>query len=148
MTRLTTKTSQCFERSTDGFTQALNQGAALCDRSTELITNTYGRGAALCDLMGSKLDAVITSIDGERFSGQEQDLTVDSSFDTYPSTSDPLVETSRAVPRAKKVYSSSSSSKDSNHFSKVWLYANSRLPPHLPPFKMFVSVRSYREMLC
>jgi hypothetical protein len=28
--------------------------------------------------------------------------------------------------------------KGSNFFSKVWLYSNARLPPHLPPFKVYV----------
>jgi hypothetical protein len=32
------------------------------------------QGAALCDLISSKFDAVITSIDGEIFSGDEKEL--------------------------------------------------------------------------
>ncbi|KAF2085302.1 alpha/beta-hydrolase, partial [Saccharata proteae CBS 121410] len=33
---------------------------------------------------------------------------------------------------------SAPTSSSSNHFSKVWLYSNSRLPPHLPPLKVYI----------
>ena len=38
-------------------------------------TNAYlNQGAVLCDLIASKLDAIVTSIDGDLFSGEESDL--------------------------------------------------------------------------
>lgn len=39
-----------------------------------LKTEYLNRGAALCDLISTKLDTVITLIDGERFSGDEREL--------------------------------------------------------------------------
>lgn len=93
------------------------------------------QGAALCDLISSKFDAVITSIDGELFSGDETELVVYQP--QYPQGSTLQIEQPRGV---NNIYSSSStnSSSGSNYFSKVWLYANSRLPPHLPPFKVYM----------
>ncbi|KAH8719298.1 Alpha/Beta hydrolase protein [Phaeosphaeriaceae sp. PMI808] len=69
-------------------------------------------GAALYDVITSKFDNVINCIDGERFSGKEQDLLIYDDPQHKPS--------------------------GSNHFSKVWLYSNSRLPPHQPPFKVYM----------
>ncbi len=37
-------------------------------------TGYLNQGAAVCDLVSNKLNAVITSIDGERFSGDEREL--------------------------------------------------------------------------
>ncbi|KAF2465757.1 alpha/beta-hydrolase [Lindgomyces ingoldianus] len=111
------------------------------DHSTSLLSKTstqcLNQGAALCDIISSKLDAVITSMDVERFSGDERDLMVQQASSAYSSSSTLQVE----VPRgraANPVYPSSTTEKASNHFSKVWLYANSRLPPHLPPFKVYM----------
>jgi hypothetical protein len=95
-------------------------------------------GAALCDVISSKLDAIITSIDDENFSGNEQDLFLNDAVEAhnYPSQ-DYLAP--HTVPRgwSNPVYLNSTQTKQSNHFSKVWLYTNSRLPPHLPPFKVY-----------
>ncbi|KAF2026937.1 alpha/beta-hydrolase [Setomelanomma holmii] len=94
-------------------------------------------GAALCDIISSKFDAVINSIDGERFSGQEQDLLIyENSHKTSPSSSPPPAE-----PRGQAhnpAHAMCGGDRGSNHFSKVWLYSNSRLPPHLPPFKVYM----------
>jgi hypothetical protein len=94
-------------------------------------------GAALCDVISTKFDAVINSIDGERFSGQEQDLLIyDNPQQTSPGTSPPPGESRSQVPNAARQMVGKE--KGSNHFSKVWLYSNSRLPPHLPPFKVYM----------
>jgi hypothetical protein len=94
-------------------------------------------GAALYDVIGNKFDAVINSIDGERFSGQEQDLLIyenpqQTSLSSSPPSNGPVKETPNA---ARQMVGKD---KGSNHFSKVWLYSNSRLPPHLPPFKVYM----------
>jgi hypothetical protein len=94
-------------------------------------------GAALCDTISSKFDAVINSIDGERFSGQEQDLMIyDTPQQPYPGTSPPLGDPRHQVPNPARQMVGKE--KGSNHFSKVWLYSNSRLPPHLPPLKVYM----------
>jgi hypothetical protein len=112
--------------------------AMLSKKSTQVLN----QGAALCDLMSTKLDAVITSIDGERFSGKEKDLMVYDVPQPYAETSNMQSETTQRGPSGHAVHrrssENSSSEQGSNHFSKVWLYANSRLPPHLPPFKVYM----------
>lgn len=111
------------------------------DRPTALIskksTQALNQGAALCDLISTKLDAVITSIDGGHFSGKEQDLMV---YEQQPYPSSSTLPPDAPADRSAAVYSSSGSTttKGSNFFSKVWLYSNSRLPPHLPPFKVYM----------
>tara|TARA_R110002003_G_scaffold116_9_gene10127 strand:- start:5713 stop:7302 length:1590 start_codon:yes stop_codon:yes gene_type:complete len=94
-------------------------------------------GAALCDMISSKFDAVINSIDGERFSGQEQDLLIYENQQQYsPGSSPPPAEMRGQVPNP--AHAMCGGDRGSNHFSKVWLYSNSRLPPHLPPFKVYM----------
>lgn len=112
------------------------------ERPTNLISKksvqALNQGAALCDRISTKLDAVITSIDGGVFSGKEQDLMVEEDQMSYQSTSTlhPGHPQDRSI---ANVYSSNiNTTKSSNMFSKVWLYANSRLPPHLPPFKVYM----------
>ncbi|MCJ1438410.1 hypothetical protein MMC27_007798 [Xylographa pallens] len=95
-------------------------------------------GPAICDLISSKFNAVITSIDGEIFSGDERELII------YP-TSDPGLRggwgiTNREVSRAanKAISTAVTRPKSSNYFAKVNLYANSRLPPHQPELKLYM----------
>lgn len=99
---------------------------------------TLCRGAALYDNISSKFDAVIGSIDDERFSGKEQDLIIEDvqQQDGSSRTSPPLSEARGQAPN--NTYSSLEKERGSNHFAKVWLYSNSRLPPHLPPFKVYI----------
>jgi hypothetical protein len=93
-------------------------------------------GAALYDVISSKFDAVIASIDDDKFSGKEQDLMIEMSQQQEdPQRSSPPVGETRSRPPSER---SSSGEKGSNHFQKVWLYSNSRLPPHLPPFKVYL----------
>lgn len=99
------------------------------------------QGAALCDIITSKFDSVITSMDGEKFSGKEQDLRIyENSPPTQSATSTrsspPPVEIRGQGPNA--AHQMLGGDKGSNYFSKVWLYSNSRLPPHLPPFKVYL----------
>ena len=99
----------------------IDKPQAVISKSTQVLN----QGAALCDLMSAKLDTVLTSIDGEYFGGgKAPDLKG--------------YNTSRRRASSGNESFSSSSEEKSNHFSKVWLYANSRLPPHLPPFKVYI----------
>ncbi|KAH7075996.1 Alpha/Beta hydrolase protein [Paraphoma chrysanthemicola] len=116
-------TTNCIERPTHAV--AMKSMQALC------------HGAALCDMISSKFDAVINSIDGERFSGQEQDLLIyENQQQTSPSSSPPPAEPRGQPPNP--AHAMCGGDRGSNHFSKVWLYSNSRLPPHLPPFKVYM----------
>jgi hypothetical protein len=111
-------------------------------------TDYLNQGAALCDRISSKLNSVITSIDGEIFSGDEKELVI---YDLVPQPLPPLQPqpagrgileplvghepTSQgAANNAMSTIVTSPSS--SNYFAKVNLYANSRLPRNLPPLKV------------
>lgn len=88
---------------------------------------------ALCNLISTKFDAVITSIDGETFAGYEQELEIHQ--DAPSGIRGGWGVTSRQVSRgANRAISTAVVS--TNYFAKVDLYANSRLPPHLPPLKL------------
>ncbi len=98
---------------------------------------TLCQGAALCDVISSKFDAVITSIDDDKFSGKEEDLKVYEEATQKPSgSSSPPGR--RKDTAEDQIYEALGGDKGSNHFAKVWLYSNSRLPPHLPPFKVYM----------
>ncbi|KIW02522.1 uncharacterized protein PV09_06320 [Verruconis gallopava] len=77
----------------------------------------------LYDRMSMNLDRVITCMDEEKFSGNEKDL------DLLPATTN--------TSRSSKQSLATTTSK-ANHFSKVWEYSNSRLPPYLPPVKLYL----------
>ncbi|KAF2629323.1 alpha/beta-hydrolase [Macroventuria anomochaeta] len=98
---------------------------------------TLCQGAALCDVISSKFDAVITSIDDDKFSGKEEDLKVYEDTQQRPSSSNPPPGRGKSTTE-DQVYEALGGDKGSNHFAKVWLYSNSRLPPHLPPFKVYM----------
>ncbi|RDW59659.1 hypothetical protein BP6252_12746 [Coleophoma cylindrospora] len=103
-------------------------------------TQYLNQGAALYDLISSKFDAVVTLIDGERFSGDERELVVYTPPQPIwqqpkPSEQGIMVDgKSRGV--ANTAISSALTS--TNYFAKVNLYANSRLPPNLPPLKLYM----------
>ncbi|KAE9968021.1 hypothetical protein BLS_006067 [Venturia inaequalis] len=103
-------------------------------KASKSVTNLNPRcltqGAALYDRMSSKLDAVITCMDEEKFSGDETDLRLVESHEVYRDGSRNVSQT-LSVP-------GSNSSNSTNHFSKVWSYSNSRLPPYLPPLKVYM----------
>ena len=106
-------------------------------------TQYLNQGAALCDLISSKFNTVITLIDGERFSGDERELAVyqppqptwqQEQPDTGYADRDLFKGKSKGVVNNKI----STALVSTNYFAKVNLYANSRLPPNLPPMKLFV----------
>lgn len=109
----------------------------------QLVTTT----TAVYDQVATRLDNVMTMIDSEKFSGNEKDLFV---CRTGSPQGDGVVSTrgSRAVASTDRSMGKSSRkpSKDrtksqgtvtaavsGNYFSKVELYANSKLPKNLPP---------------
>lgn len=88
---------------------------------------------ALCDLISSKFDSIITSIDGENFDGAEEDLVLRE--DVQSGLRGGWGFTSREVSRgANRAISTAVVS--TNYFAKANLYANSKLPPNLPPLKL------------
>jgi hypothetical protein len=97
----------------------------------QMSTQYLNQGAALCDRISSKFDAVITCIDEEKFSGDERDLRIQQ-YQADPQHVYP--ESSRST--SQTVATSASTS--TNHFAKVWSYSNSRLPPYLPPLKLYI----------
>jgi hypothetical protein len=121
--QLTTGVNNLTTNYIDGPTYLINK------RSVQALN----QGAALCDRISSKLDAVITSIDDGLFSGHEQDLLVGDD-----QVRSPPLQADQSQPRSANLVYQQSSSKGSNVFDKVWLYSNSRLPPHLPPFKVYM----------
>lgn len=98
------------------------------------------QGAALCDVISSKFDAIITLIDGERFSGDERELAVHSPPLPIWQQQQESGSAVRNIPKGKSKgmvnNSISSVLVSTNYFAKVNLYANSRLPPDLPPMKL------------
>jgi hypothetical protein len=103
----------------------------LNDQWNQISAQYLHQGAALCDRISSKFDAVITCMDEERFSGDERDLRIQQ----YPADHQyTYTDSSRNTSQAVSVPASTST----NHFSKVWSYSNSRLPPYLPPLKLYI----------
>ena len=117
--------------------QYFNNGIPLYAQGAQYIT----QGVALCDMISSKLDAVITSIDGERFSGDERELAVFTpSQPMWQQEQQESGYTERGLGKGKSKgmvnNSVSSALTSTNYFAKVNLYANSRLPLDLPPMKL------------
>jgi hypothetical protein len=105
-------------------------------------TQYLNQSAALYELISSKFNSVVTLIDGERFSGNENDLWVHQP--RPPQSQELALVTTRkegnkkSKPRSKDDIGCPIGAKiaPGNYFSKVDLYANSRLPPDLPPVKL------------
>ncbi|KAH8588974.1 Alpha/Beta hydrolase protein [Bisporella sp. PMI_857] len=100
-------------------------------------------GAALYDSIAAKFNAVVTQIDSESFSGKESDLAIYQEpqplwqQEQQPSGYDSQI-TSQGKSKGMVNNSVSSALTTTNYFSKVNLYANSRLPPDLPPMKLYI----------
>lgn len=88
---------------------------------------------ALRDLVSSKFEAVITSIDGERFGGDEQELVIED--DTLSGIRGGWGFGSRQVSQGAN-RAISTAVVGTNYFAKANLYANSRLAPNLPPLQL------------
>ena len=88
---------------------------------------------ALIDLISTKFDSVITSIDGEQFGGDEQELEIQDDVQSGIRGGWGLGsrQMSRSANRAI-----STAVVGTNYFAKANLYANSRLPPNLPSLQL------------
>ncbi|KAF2456576.1 Alpha/Beta hydrolase protein [Lineolata rhizophorae] len=96
-------------------------------------TGYIAQGAALCDLIQNKLNDVIIAMDGDRFSGDEKDLVV-----FNPANIDGQLPSNAETSRSNLEPQNRVQAYSTNYFAKVWLYRNSRLPPHLPPLKIYM----------
>jgi len=98
------------------------------------------QGAALYDTIASKFNAVVTQIDNECFSGEERDLVVllqqQPMWQQEQDASGYSNQRSQGKSKGLVNGGVSSALTSTNYFSKVNLYANSRLPPNLPPLKL------------
>ncbi|KAF7897789.1 uncharacterized protein EAF01_008755 [Botrytis porri] len=119
---------------------AINNGVAVMSQQT---VHHYHQTTALYDTLSSKLCAVVTSIDEERFSGDDRELTVPQHYDSVWQEEKELETTSRDLfLRSKKSKANlktikSSETTHTNYFSKVHAYANSRLPMDLKPMRLY-----------
>ncbi|KAF2434409.1 alpha/beta-hydrolase [Tothia fuscella] len=115
-----------------GQLHAASQSVSNLNESWNQMSTQYlNQGAALCDRISSKFDSVITCMDEEKFSGDERDLQI------YQPGSGPhqvYADSSRSTSQTVSTIASTST----NHFAKVWSYSNSRLPPYLPPLKLYI----------
>lgn len=109
----------------DGMPAWQNQGA-----------QCLNQGVALYELISSEFNTIITLIDQGRFSGDEREpqLIWQQEQDTGYTDRDLFKGKSKGVVNNKI----STALISTNYFAKVNLYANSRLPPNLPPMKLFV----------
>jgi hypothetical protein len=100
-------------------------------------------GPRLRDIISAKFNTIVTLIDGEKFGGDEADLSLSQS--NLPIWQQEEVgDLSREVSKRSKGAANKANSKlefsNGNYFSKVYLYANSRLPRSLPPMKLYVQL--------
>lgn len=91
-----------------------------------------GSDPQLLDMVASRFETIISCIDEDAYNGDERQLLIDPHVSGSRHVEPAVVDRSLATDAAAAV-------SNSNHFSKVWLYANSRLPPHLPPLKLYMS---------
>lgn len=87
----------------------------------------------LRDLISTKFDLVITSIDGEQFGGDEQELEIPD--DIQSGVRGGWGVGSRQVSRGAN-RAISTAVVGTNYFAKANLYANARLPPNLPALQL------------
>lgn len=87
----------------------------------------------LRDLISTKFDSVITSIDGEQFGGDEQELEIPD--DVHSGIRGGGGIGSRQVSQGAN-RAISTAVVGTNYFAKANLYANSRLPPNLPALQL------------
>jgi hypothetical protein len=103
-------------------------------------TQYLNQGAALCDQIATKLNELITLMDGDRYNGHESQLVIH--HQPQPLWQQQQPHNARQVNpgygKSKGVINDSVSSAlvSTNYFEKVNLYANSRLPPNLTPLKL------------
>jgi Lipase (class 3) len=122
------------------------------DATVNRTTGYLNRGAALYDQVASKFNDVISLMDEETFVGNEQDLRL--TYYQSPSSSPPQFAAQLAtrsphskalVPARRHVASRSDDLPNTtkaltttNVFMKAAMYANARLPPDLPPLRVYI----------
>ncbi|KAF2144332.1 uncharacterized protein K452DRAFT_223435 [Aplosporella prunicola CBS 121167] len=101
----------------------------------EKTTQYMAQTSALCDAISNKLDEILTCIDSGRFGGETEPV-----MHQYPQYQQPQYSPPLGYENDPKGTQSGqlSTQTNANHFSKVWLYGNSRLPPYLPPLKVYM----------
>ncbi|OAA56533.1 lipase, class 3 [Niveomyces insectorum RCEF 264] len=109
-------------------------------------SHLLNQGAAFYDQLSSKFDNVLTSIDRDRYTGNEGEL-----FSYGPSTTprpSPNTRKDAIASRPKETKRDRPSGQTTNmaarlisgsYFARVDLYANSKLPPDLPPVRLYIS---------
>ncbi|KAG9246955.1 Alpha/Beta hydrolase protein [Calycina marina] len=99
------------------------------------------QGAVLYDTLASKFNAAVTQIDNGCFGGDERDLAVSQQpHPVWQQEQQVSGYGESGQEKSKGIVSNgvSSALTTTNYFSKVSLYANSRLPPNLPPMKLYM----------
>lgn len=140
-------------RSCQNLSNTLGRPCQTANVAVNRTTDYLNRGAALCDQLASKFNDVISLMDEETFTGNEEDLRL---IHLQSPLSSPSLAAAQAanhggaskalVPARKrgatKVNDSSTSQKTfttANVFAKAALYANSRLPADLPPLRIYIT---------
>ncbi|KAI0490323.1 alpha/beta-hydrolase [Xylaria cf. heliscus] len=114
-------------------------------------TQLLNQSAALCDRISSKFDDVMTLIDRDKFMGDENELFMYQQPQASSSSADtihhPVVSKGKPGKKNKakdapkgQTSAVAASLITSGYFAKVDLYANSRLPLDLPPFRVPIPV--------
>ena len=104
-------------------------------------TQVVNQTAAMVDQISSRLNDIMTMIDGEQLSGHERDLftyqPIQAPQPTSRANPPPKPKTKKGDKNAKGQSSEAMATTVSGgYFSKVNLYANSRLPRDLPPLRL------------
>ncbi|KAK5001044.1 hypothetical protein LTR66_000176 [Elasticomyces elasticus] len=117
------------------------------------IAGYMNQGAALCDRISTKLNDIITCIDGDVFGGDDKELGISRSTVLFvkSETSDSVAGIAQhpspvygSLPSHLTAFANQTlatvpdQTTKEDHFSKVHLYANSRLPPYLLPLKVYM----------
>jgi hypothetical protein len=120
--------------------QTLTGDSKLHYAGAAMVNSTH----ALSETIASKFDCVISDMDGEKFSGSEAELAVEEEIDPtalrggWAGAVTNFLPQSIMRPANNAATSMVKSRKSTNYFAKVNLYANSRLPPNLPPLNLYL----------
>lgn len=108
------------------------------------IARGIDQGAAACDRAAAWLNDVLAKIDGDGEADDQEleelmrEVSLDGSDTNNQSVVRPPMVTSRSAPAAPAVRTPQESNTGIFNFKKSWLYGNSRLPPHLPPLRIYM----------
>lgn len=106
------------------------------------------QSAAFCDTVAARLNDVLSTVDRDEVGDRENDI--DALVRGMAIDEETSMEGSRGIPKDKKQrhrridapsherHASGSGGSTLINFKKTWQYANSRLPPHLLPFKVYL----------